>query len=273
MEDIVWRNKGTVDRIMGEALMSFWGAPLPAKDHALRAVVAALDIVQAVEDLRGVLVLPGGARFDVAIGLNTGPMIVGNLGSTDSLNYTVLGDSVHLGSRLKSLNKHYGTKVVISESTFEQVRELVFCRELDTIQVEGKTRPVTIYEPMGMRRLDSDRRAGRDRRGKLTLKKRIVKAYVLLKEGDRRREDRRSGSARLVVRPEQEEVKTMYEHALQLYRSGDFDGARMGFEHVLALNPNDGPARLMNGRVKKLTEKSADEAVPTFTPIFKYDDK
>src|SRR5207248_8227232 len=133
------------------------------------AVITALEMIQAVEDLRPVLILPGGAKFEIGIGVNTGGMVVGNMGSQSRLSYTVMGDNVNLGSRLESLNKYYGTRIIISDSTYEEVREMVFCRQLDTIQVKGKSHAVTIYEPMGLRRLEFERRGGGDRRGRQTL--------------------------------------------------------------------------------------------------------
>ena len=107
--------------------------------------MTALDMIQAVEDLRGVLVLPGGAKFDIGIGVNTGQMVVGDMGSLQRKSYTVMGDNVNLGSRLESLNKFYGTRIIISDSTYEEVRDRVFCLQLDTIQVKGKSHAVTIY--------------------------------------------------------------------------------------------------------------------------------
>jgi adenylate cyclase len=272
MHEIIWRNKGLLDKFIGDAVMCFWGAPLEAKDHALRSVVTALEMIQAVEDLRGVLVLPGGAKFDIGIGVNTGEMVYGNMGSPNLFSYTVMGDNVNLGSRLESLNKYYGTKVIISDSTYEEVRELVFCRQLDTIQVKGKSQAVTIYEPMGLRRLDFDRRGGGDRRGAMTLWKRFVRASVMVRHGERRHEDRRLGSPRLYVKPEHEEIKSMYEHALALYRKGDFDGAEIGFDHVLSLDPSDGPSRLMKDRIAKYREEYAG-AETRFDPVYKFDEK
>ena len=272
MQGIIWKNKGTLDKLIGDAVMCFWGAPLEMKDHALRSVVTALEMVRAVEDLRGVLVLAGGARLDIGIGVNTGQMVVGNMGSPDRLSYTVIGDNVNLGSRLKSMNKYYGTKIIIADSTYEEVREMVFCRHLDTIQVKGKTHAVTIFEPLGLRRLEFDRRSNEDRRGRPTIKNRLIQLFVQLWYGERRQEERRVGSSQLFVTPEQEEIKTMYEHALALYRKGDFDGAETGFDHVLSLNPNDGPSRLMKHRIAKHRAEFAG-AQTRFDPVYRFDEE
>ena len=106
----------------------------------------------------------------------------------------------------------------------------------------------------------------------MTPKKQIVKSLVMLRHGERRQEDRRLGSARLMVKPEQEEIATMYEHALALYRKGDFDGAEMAFDHVLSLSPGDGPSRLMKTRIAKYrTEYAGHDS--HFDPVYKFDEK
>jgi adenylate cyclase len=271
MTGLIFQNKGTLDKLIGDAVMCFWGHPIETKDHAVRGVITALEMIRAVEDLRGVLVLPGGAKFEIGIGLNSGPMVVGNMGSQQRFSYTVMGDNVNLGSRLESLNKYYGTQILISDTTYQAIREIVFCRELDTIQVKGKSQAVTIYEPLGMRRLEFERRKA-DRRGPMTPQKQLFKALAMARHGERRREERRLGSDRIMLRPEQEEVATMYEHALSLYRKGDFDAAEMAFDHVLSLNPLDGPTKLMKSRITKYRNEYAG-AESHFDPVYKFDEK
>ena len=266
MQGIIWRNHGTLDKLVGDAVTCFWGAPLRSKDDALRCVITALEMIQAVEDLRGVLVLPGGGKFDVGIGVNTGPMIVGDMGSMERLNYTVVGHNVDLGALLESFNKIYGTRTIISDTTYEAVKEVIFCRQLDTIQFKGRSE-MTIYEPLGIRPLEFERRRT-DRRRTITLKKRLVRTLVMLIHGERRHENRRLGSARLVVRPEQEETAVIYEHALEVYRKGDFEGAESGFDHVLSLNPNDGPAKLMKDRIAKFREEAETSRAGDYTNHF-----
>jgi class 3 adenylate cyclase len=271
MVGLIFKNKGTLDKLIGDAVRCFWGHPPDMKHHAVGAVITALEMVKGVDDLRGVLVLPGGAKFEIGIGLNTGPMVVGNMGAKSRLSYTIIGDNVNLGSRLESLNKYYGTNIIISDSTYQAVRDMVLCRQLDTIQVKGKSQAVSIYEPMGLKRLELERRKA-DRRGPTTTGKRIKKALVMLTHGQRRQEERRLGSERIIIKPEQEEVVTMYEHALALYGKGDFDGADMAFEHVLTLSPGDGPSRLMRTRIAKCrTESSGDEA--QLDSVYKFDEK
>jgi class 3 adenylate cyclase len=272
MQGIIFQHKGTLDKLIGDAVMCFWGHPLDLKDHPLRGVVTALEMIKTVEELRTVLVLPGGARFEIGIGLNTGPMVVGNMGSQTRMSYTVMGDNVNLGSRLESLNKYYGTKIIISDTTFQAVRDLVFCRELDTIQVKGKSQAVTIYEPLGLRRLEFERRKKTDRRSSLTPAKKVKKGLLMLWRGERRREERRLGSERLLVQPDQEEIATMYEHALALYRKGDFASADMAFDHVLSLKPGDGPSWLMKSRIAKYRAEYSSEGTH-FDPVYKFDEK
>src|SRR6185295_18352212 len=157
MQGIIFEYKGLLDKLIGDAVMCFWNAPVETKDHAVRGVLTALEMIHAVDDLRNVLVLPGGAKFEIGIGLNTGQMVFGNMGSPARLSYTIMGDNVNLGSRLESLNKYYGTKILISDTTFDQVKDIILCRQLDTIQVKGKSQAVTIYEPLGMKRVELDR--------------------------------------------------------------------------------------------------------------------
>ncbi len=271
MQGLIFQYQGTLDKLIGDAVMCFWGAPLPAEDHALRAVLTALEMTHAVEDLRSVLVLPGGGKFEIGIGVNSGQMVVGNMGSQMRKSYTVMGDNVNLGARLESLNKFYGTRILISEATYQACKHMVFCRELDTIQVKGKSQAVTIYEPMGTRRQSNDRRQG-DRRGPDDVAKKVKRTYIMIRHGERRRGDRRIGSDRLTVHSEQEEVAIMYEHALSLYRKGEFDAAEMAFDHVLSLSPNDGPTKLMKSRIAKYRMEYA-EAGSHFDPVYKFDEK
>jgi adenylate cyclase len=150
-EVIVSRHQGTLDKYMGDAIMAFWGAPRPQPDHALRACAAALDMVAELERLREGWRAAGLPDIDIGIGLNTGPMSVGFVGSQDRFyNYTILGDAVNLASRLEGANKQYGTRIIIGPETWAQVEGRVVARPIDLVRVKGKQEPVRIHELLGM---------------------------------------------------------------------------------------------------------------------------
>ncbi len=144
MTDILIEYGGTLDKYMGDAIMGFWGAPLPQPDHALRACKCALRQMQSLKKLNETW--PEAKRINIGIGLNSGIMTVGNMGSPMRLNYTLAGDNVNLGSRLEGTNKEYGTNIIMSEYTYGLVRDKVLARELDNIRVKGKNKPVLIFE-------------------------------------------------------------------------------------------------------------------------------
>lgn len=144
MTDIIMDNRGTVDKYIGDAIMAFWGAPLDDPDHAYRACKASLEMLEALEEINKNL--PGDKKIDIGIGINTGIATIGNMGSTKKKNYTAMGDSVNLASRLEGVNKVFHTKIIISEYTFERVKDRILARELDLIRVKGKKLPVRIYE-------------------------------------------------------------------------------------------------------------------------------
>jgi adenylate cyclase len=148
---IVSRHQGTLDKYMGDAIMAFWGAPQAQPDHALRACRAALDMLDDLERLRRGWRQAGLPDIDIGIGLNTGAMSVGFVGSQDRFyNYTILGDAVNLASRLEGANKYYGTRIIIGPNTYDQVREQVVARQLDLVRVKGKLEPVRIFELLGL---------------------------------------------------------------------------------------------------------------------------
>ena len=150
MTRIVHHTKGTIDKYIGDAIMAFWGAPLRDSHHAARAVGAGMDMLAALVPLNEEFSKKGWPHISIGIGINTGPMSVGNMGSEFRQAYTVMGDSVNLGSRLEALTKNYGVGFLVSEFTRWAAPEF-FYRELDRVQVKGKAEPVTIYEPLGMK--------------------------------------------------------------------------------------------------------------------------
>ncbi len=150
MTVVIFKNWGTLDKYIGDAIMAFWGAPYPQTDHALRACRTGLDMIAALQRLQESWKLRGVSHIDIGVGINSGPMLVGNMGSKGRKNYTIMGDSVNLASRLEGINRQFGTHVVISEDTFRQVKDHVVARELDLIRVKGKTQPVKVYELLAL---------------------------------------------------------------------------------------------------------------------------
>ncbi|HXZ11910.1 MAG TPA: adenylate/guanylate cyclase domain-containing protein [Candidatus Sulfotelmatobacter sp.] len=146
MTEIVFSNQGTLDKYIGDAIMAFWGSPYPQEDHAIRGCKCALQMVRRLETLNAKWEAEGRRPISIGIGLNTGLLNVGNMGSAKRLSWTVMGDNVNLASRLEGINKEYQTQIVISEATHQQIGAQFVCRELDRIRVKGKNQPVEIYE-------------------------------------------------------------------------------------------------------------------------------
>jgi len=144
MTDIIFDYEGTLDKYVGDEIMAFWNAPVAQQDHAERACRTALDMMTMLRKLNESW--PYDRRLNIGIGMNTGIMTVGNMGSANRMDYTLMGDSVNLGARLEGTNKIYGTNVIVSEFTYEKIKDKFLCRELDTIRVKGKSKPVRIYE-------------------------------------------------------------------------------------------------------------------------------
>ena len=156
---IIHERRGTIDKYIGDAIMAFWGAPLADSDHARRAVGAALAMVRGLRALDDEFRARSWPLLRLRIGVNTGVMSVGNMGSEFRMSYTVLGDAVNLASRLEGAARQYGVAIVISEYTRDAAPEYV-CRELDRVRVKGRTQPVAIFEPLGpAEELDAERRA------------------------------------------------------------------------------------------------------------------
>jgi adenylate cyclase len=146
MTQIVFANKGTLDKYMGDALMAFFGAPIVFPDHAKYACRTALQSLEKLKELQKEFKAQGLPEIDIGIGINSAEMSVGNMGSDIVRSYTVMGDAVNLASRLEGINKEYGTRVVISQFTYEDVKSSFTCREIDWVRVKGKNEPVRIFE-------------------------------------------------------------------------------------------------------------------------------
>ncbi len=149
MTDLVFETKGTLDKYMGDAIMAFWGAPISLPDHAERAATCALKMIRKLKELQADYQKRGLPAIDIGIGLNTGDMSVGNMGSNIVRSYTVMGDSVNLGSRLEGINKEYGTRIIVSEFTMRKIENNFDMREVDWVRVKGKAQPVRIFELLG----------------------------------------------------------------------------------------------------------------------------
>ncbi len=149
MSDIIVRNRGTLDKYEGDAIMAFWGAPLELANGAFDACTAAVEMQEKLSEIRARWKSEGKPDVFVRMGLNTGSMVVGNMGGAGKFDYTVIGDSVNLGSRLEGANKQYGTYIMMSERTQELVKDSFVYRELDLLVVKGKTQPIKVFELIG----------------------------------------------------------------------------------------------------------------------------
>ena len=149
MTQIVFDQHGTLDKYIGDAIMAIFGAPLRQTDHPYRACCTALDMIRHLKNLQNTWQQQGKPIFHIGIGINSGGMIVGNMGSENRFDYTVLGDNVNLASRLEGLTKMYGVPIIVSEMTWEQVKTQLIGRELDIVRVKGKHHAVRIYQLLG----------------------------------------------------------------------------------------------------------------------------
>lgn len=157
-------HRGTIDKYIGDAVMAFWGAPIPRADHALLACRAALGCRSFLRELAGKAESDGAPVFKTRIGIDSGEAIVGNMGYEERMNYTVMGDHVNLASRLESLNKVYGTQILISANTRTLVADEIEARMIDIVAVKGKKQGVAIYELVAERgQLDAETKTCLDR--------------------------------------------------------------------------------------------------------------
>ncbi|MDQ7053694.1 MAG: adenylate/guanylate cyclase domain-containing protein [candidate division KSB1 bacterium] len=138
MVEIIFRHKGTLDKFVGDEIMALFGAPLYYEDHAVQACETACEMITNLRELQRKWSKNARDYFHIGIGINTGTMIVGNLGSQQLFDYTVIGDEVNLAARLEGANKQYWTSIIISQSTYRQVQGRARVRELDLVRVKGK---------------------------------------------------------------------------------------------------------------------------------------
>ena len=212
MTDIIFKRWGTLDKYIGDAIMAFWGSPYPQDDHAVRSCAAALDMTTRLEELNMKWEAIGKKPISTGIGINTGPVNVGNMGSDKRYSWTVMGDHVNLASRLEGQTKDYRCRIIVGEGTFVRAREHYVFRDLDKIRVKGKLVPVNIYELL---------------------------AYA-------------KDAAHY------EDLLSKWNHALLLYRAGQWSDAINELEALLHKYPDDGPSHTL---LHRCHEKVA-EGVP-----------
>jgi adenylate cyclase len=148
MTDCVFAQRGSLDKYIGDAIMALYGAPVVESDHPALACRSALDMMRALDELQKKWQAAGLPKIGIGVGINTGSVVVGNMGSKTRFNYTVVGDAVNLASRIESLNKTYGTSILISEYTYERTKAefAAISREVDSVRVRGREQPVRLYE-------------------------------------------------------------------------------------------------------------------------------
>lgn len=146
---VIYKHRGTIDKYMGDCIMAFWGAPLPDRDHARNAILAGIEMQATLQALQPHFKERGWPGIHVGVGINTGRVSVGNMGSEVRVAYTVMGDEVNLASRLEGITKQYGVGIIVGENTQNLVTDFLY-RELDHVRVKGKDRPVAIYEPIAL---------------------------------------------------------------------------------------------------------------------------
>ncbi len=152
MTDIVFEYDGTLDKFIGDAIMALWGAPIGQPDHVERAVRCALAMGKRLSELQKKWAAEGKPVLDTGIGINTGEMVVGNMGAEGKkMDYTVIGDHVNLGARVESLTRQYNNHIIITEFTYEKVKDIVEVNKLGSVTVKGKERPVVIYDLVGVK--------------------------------------------------------------------------------------------------------------------------
>ncbi len=152
MTNVIFEHEGTLDKFVGDAIMALWGAPVGQPDHAESAVKCALAMIKRLKELQQKWTAEGKYVIDIGIGINTGEMVVGNMGAEGKkMDYTVIGDNVNLGARLESLTRQYNNHIIISEYTYAKVKDIVEAKELASVTVKGKQLPVVIYDLVGLK--------------------------------------------------------------------------------------------------------------------------
>lgn len=152
LSEVILNYGGTLDKYIGDAIMAFFGAPVAQSDHPLRACKAAMEMSEMLRKQNLKSKQQGELCMEIGIGINTGEMIVGNMGSSRRFDYSVIGNHVNIASRLEGLTKIYGIEIILSKATLKHVSDSIYYREIDTVKVKGVDTPITIFEPLGERR-------------------------------------------------------------------------------------------------------------------------
>ncbi len=150
LTEVIYKHRGTIDKYMGDCIMAFWGAPLQDAHHARNGVLAGLEMQRTLKAMQPEFRAKNWPEIRIGVGLNSGRMSVGNMGSRVRLAYTVMGDAVNLASRLEGITKEYGADIIVGEDTKNTVSDVIY-REIDRVRVKGKDTAVTIYEPLGLK--------------------------------------------------------------------------------------------------------------------------
>jgi len=156
MVSVVTKYEGTLDKFIGDALLAVFGAPIAHPDDARKAVFAALEMQEKLKEFNKNRVMKGKNEIKIGIAVHTGNLVAGNIGSEVRMEYTVIGDTVNLTSRLEPLNKQFGTEILISESTYSEVKDYIEVREIPAVELRGKEEKVKVYDVLGKRRKEID---------------------------------------------------------------------------------------------------------------------
>ncbi|MFH0906564.1 MAG: adenylate/guanylate cyclase domain-containing protein [archaeon] len=212
MSESIIEEKGLIDKYIGDAIMAFWGAPLPEKNHAILACNAAIKMNKHLTSVKNQLSIEMNLTdFRIGIGIHSGDAIVGNIGSSKRFDYTAIGDTVNLASRIEGLTKEYGLTILISEFTFSQLNDNFYARKIDLVSVKGRTKPIFVYELI-------------ENKINNKLSQEEIKEIKTIIEN--------------------------YEKGFDLYLKRDFKKAIFSFEDVLKIRQQDLPSRIMISRCK-----------------------
>ena len=207
MTQIIHERQGTIDKYIGDAVMAFWGAPVADERHASRSVESGLAMLEALGALNESFQKQGLPEVRIGVGINTGEMSVGNMGSRFRKAYTVLGDAVNLGSRLEGLTKDYGVGMLVGEATKAAAPEFVY-QEIDRVRVKGKAEPVTIYQPIGLSGVVSDEAV-----------ERVTRFEQMLAEYREQRWDEAEKLLWTLSEPDEEDkLRALYQERIKTYR-------------------------------------------------------